>query len=66
MIKIINSLKKYDIVFAIGIITLLLTATTIFGVSSQFSNVMAQGSQKFKATLNGASEVPPGTNKGFR
>lgn len=59
MIKIINGLKKYDIVFAIGVITLLLTATTIFGISSQFSNVMAQGSQKFKATLNGASEVPP-------
>ena len=46
MIKIINSLKKYDIVFAIGIMTLLLTATTTFGVSSQFSNVMAQGYSK--------------------
>jgi hypothetical protein len=38
---------------------LLLTATTAFGVSSQFSNVMTQGSQKFKAALTGASEVPP-------
>jgi hypothetical protein len=35
---------------------LLLTTITLFGISSQFSNVMAQ---KFKATLNGASEVPP-------
>jgi CHRD domain len=39
--------------------TLLLTTITIFGVSSQFSNVMAQRSQKFKATLNGDSEIPP-------
>jgi hypothetical protein len=61
LIKIINSLKKYDFVFAIGIMTLLLTATTAFGISSQFSKVMAQSdnSKDFKATLTGAAEVPP-------
>ena len=59
MIKILNSLKKYNIVFAVGIMTLLITATTTFGVSTHFSNVMAQETQKFKATLTGSAEVPP-------
>ncbi len=38
---------------------MLITTTTTIGVSTHLSNVLAQGSQKFTATLTGAAEVPP-------
>lgn len=63
MTKVDRYSKEYGIIFTLGMVVLMITATTASGVFTSFPKVMAQTTEKFNATLSGDSEVPPVNTK---